>query len=88
MVKWCGLPHRLLLSACISDFRELDELPQDAVDHMLQSLSLTTSAAAGGRYEYKMEFPVSAVHMMQVTGRDEFLLIVGPRPPQRSRSAS
>lgn len=27
-------------------------------------------------FEYKMEFPVSAVHMMQVTGRDEFLLIV------------
>lgn len=23
-----------------------------------------------------MEFPVSAVHIMQVTGRDEFLLIV------------
>lgn len=31
---------------------------------------------AGGRFEFKMEFPVSAVHMMQVTGRDEFLLIV------------
>lgn len=27
-------------------------------------------------FEYKMGFPVSAVHMMQVTGRDEFLLIV------------
>lgn len=31
---------------------------------------------AGGRYESQGEFPVSAVHMMQITGRDEFLLIV------------
>jgi hypothetical protein len=31
---------------------------------------------AGGRYDFLMEFPVSGIHLMQVTGRDEFLLIV------------
>jgi hypothetical protein len=43
-------------------------------------LAIVCCLPSGGVFEYKMEFPVSSVHMMQVTGRDEFLLIVSVGP--------
>lgn len=37
---------------------------------------MTYDAGAGGHYELLLEMPISAAHMMQVTGREEYLLIV------------
>lgn len=43
---------------------------------------------SGGRYQFLLEMPVSASHVMQVTGKDEYLLIVSearvglPNPSQ------
>jgi hypothetical protein len=33
------------------------------------------AAAAGGYYQYLTEMPISVSHIMQNTGRDEYLLI-------------
>lgn len=47
---------------------------------LLTGCSVTPTNAAcdhtGGSFEFKMEFPVSGVHTMQVTGREEFIIIV------------
>jgi hypothetical protein len=33
------------------------------------------AAAAGGHYQFLTEMPISVAHLMQTTGRDEYMLI-------------